>query len=82
MCHFNVLMPNSHMHKHTHGYMNFTHIMYIFRTDEMKEMNPYIGEQISVCQLLYRMHKSGKFYSQFVIGYSHNVRSLYSLFRR
>ena len=57
----------------------YEHIMYIFSTDEMKEMNPYIGEQISVCQLLYRMHKSGKFYSQFVIGYSHNVVCIHYL---
>ena len=28
--------------------MHITHIMYIFRIDEMKEMNPYIGEEVSV----------------------------------
>ena len=45
-------MPKLHMHQlqNTHEYMNthmhITHITNIFRIDEMKEINPYIGEQI------------------------------------
>ena len=47
-------MPNLHIHQlqNTHEYMNthmhITHIMNIFRIDEMKEINPYIGEQIYI----------------------------------
>ena len=48
-------MPKLHMHQslqNTHEYMNthmhITHITNIFRIDEMKEINPYIGEQIYI----------------------------------
>ena len=50
-CYFNIMMPKLHIYQHTYGYMHththaITHyIMYIFRTCEIKEMNPYIGEQ-------------------------------------
>ena len=59
--------------------MHITHIMYIFRIDEMKEMNPYIGEEVSDIYKYNVQVKSGKFYSSFVIGYSHNVVCIHYL---
>ena len=44
--------------------MHITHNMYMFRIDEMKEMNPYIGEQICV------MYK----YINYCIEHASNVR--------
>ena len=53
-----ILCANLHIHQlqNTHEYMNthmhITHITNIFRIDEMKEINPYIGEQIYILSQL------------------------------